>query len=589
MKSICNFVFTILVFLSPIFLFGEAKKTSEISEIKIKVEKNWLLLPMNGAEKYRDTKVVDEDGKLIFSLPTLITAGNPNWRAPVNVSAYKDKEITLRYEELKGTPSVFQTDNPPWTKSYTDRARPLFHLTAKEGVMGSPCGMFYFDKKWHAFFLWNPYAMNLRPPYFVAHAVSDDLTSWSYEKPIFAPTFNGESFFYPKGGSACRDPQTGDTIFAWRFSDGTVKLGRSRNLRTIDFFATIPSLSGGDFIPNIFFDIEKKIWVLTCAKNEQEVSFFVSADLKEWNHASDFYCDFKEPSLVKSKYSPSPADYILFNGDGRYVLGSFDGAKFSSVDKTIRQIFFGNIIGAQFWRNAPNDRLLASGIVMQPENLLRHVGQSFTNTMTLPYEMRVASLSIGERLRVSVLTEITEYFGEATDALGVESMNFRSNIFSLPDAVGNYYALVFTFETSDLDIFAMGVGVSRFEYSKKRNAFVFRRLEDVLKVQYYTDKFRHGFIDVMMFVDSYDFEALFLNGTAVVFFGDSFINPEQEIKFGAKGLVYLDKVSRIPILDTTQTQRGNIAAKYFERLKKEELEREAKEQEAKENETKKSE
>ncbi len=591
MKSICKFIFALFISSLPIFSFGDVRKASEksspTSEIKIKVEKDWLLLPMSGSQNYRETKILDKDGKAIFSLPTLITSDKVIWRAPVDVSRFKGQELVLQCADLKVSPSVVQVNNPPWTKSYTDRCRPVFHLTAKEGLMSSPCGMFYLDKKWHAFFLWNPYAMNLGAPYFVAHAVSDDLSTWFYEKPIYMPTFDGKSFYYPLGGSAYRNPQSGSIVFAWRFSDGSVKVGSSLDLKSVDFFATIPSLFGGESLPNIFFDDEKKIWVLVCAQNGK-VSFAVSANLKEWNISSEFDCDFFVPSLVKVPHSERGAEYILFNGDGRYFIGSFDGSKFSPLEKEYRQIFYGNIYGAQFWRNTQNERLLASAIVPQPENLLRDVGQSFVNTMSLPYEMRVASLSMGKRLRATLIPELVEYFGDATDALGVNFMRFRSNIFSLPDAVGNYFALSFTFDTTESDIVVWGAGVSRFEYNKIRNHFVFRHVEDVLLTQDYTDNFRDGFTNLMMFVDSYDIEALFLNGIAVLFYGDSFLNPEQEIKFGGKGVVYLDKVSRMPILTTTQAQRGKIATSYLECLKREEAERKAKE-EVKKQKTEKSE
>ncbi|MBQ2722828.1 MAG: hypothetical protein IJF70_07955 [Opitutales bacterium] len=110
----------------------------------------------------------------------------------------------------------------------------------------------------------------------------------------------------------------------------------------------------------------------------------------------------------------------------------------------------------------------------------------------------------------------------------------------------------------------------RFDYSKKYQSFIFRRIEDVKSTQSLPDPLSLGFHDVMMFVDSYLIETLFLDGSAVAIIGDSFINPEQQIKIGATGRIYLDKVSRIPILATTQAQRGDFARRYLEALKKQE-------------------
>ena len=222
----------------------------------------------------------------------------------------------------------------------------------------------------------------------------------------------------------------------------------------------------------------------------------------------------------------------------------------------------------KFFRNAPNGRSLAVPFIAQPPSLLRDVGQSFLNVMGLPYELRLVDAREGLRLRAGLLPEIVEYFGEAEDALGVSHMDFQSNIFTLPDATGNNFALTFTFDTSQIDTFCLGAGILRFDYSKKYQSFIFRRIEDVKSTQALPDPLSSGFHDVMMFVDSYLIETLFLDGSAVAIIGDSFINPEQQIKIGATGRIYLDKVSRIPILATTQAQRGDFARKYLDALKK---------------------
>ncbi|MBQ6533649.1 MAG: hypothetical protein IJI37_00620, partial [Opitutales bacterium] len=95
------------------------------------------------------------------------------------------------------------------------------------------------------------------------------------------------------------------------------------------------------------------------------------------------------------------------------------------------------------------------------------------------------------------------------------------------------------------------------------------RVETIRNIQKLSEPLPGGYLNVLVLLDSYSYEALFLNGAAVVFIGDSFINPEQQIKIGAKGGMYVDKVSRIPILSTTQKQRGEIAKRRLEALERE--------------------
>lgn len=564
-----------LILLLPFCLIASDKKKTSDSEMTLLIEKDWILLPMHGREKYRKVEVLNKDGEAVFSVSTLITDSKPNWRSPVNVSKYKGKELTIKYGDLKKTPSITQTDTPPWTSSYTNRARPLFHLTAKEGFMGESCGLIYRDGKWHVFYLNNPYVMNPRGPYFVCHAVSDDLTQWFYRKPIFIPNFDGKSFLYPTGGSVMGD--SNGVHFLWRFSDGSVRYGLSTDLESIEWKGDIPAMSGGKSSPDIFFDDEKKVWVALSEK-DKIVSLFTSKNLKDWELSDSINLPFYAPSIHKMLLvgAETSVKYLLMNADGHYVIGDFNGTKFKKISSDLLRIFYGDVYGVKFFRNAPMSRNLAMPFIAQPADLMRDVGQSFVNVMALPYDMRLADAKEGLRLRVGILPEIIDYFGEAEDALGVSSMNFQSNIFTLPDATGNNFALAFTFDTTHSDTFSLGSGVSRITYSKRYQRFDFRRVEDVRSYQPTPDPLSVGFHDVMMFVDSYLIATLFLDGSAVAFIGDSFINPEQQIKFGATGGVYLDKVSRIPILATTQAQRGEIARKYLELEKQREAEKKAK-------------
>ena len=71
-----------------------------VSEAKVKVEANWLLLPMNGGERYNKVKITDADGNTVFAGSVLLADGNAQWHAPVDVSKFKGGEITFSYQTL---------------------------------------------------------------------------------------------------------------------------------------------------------------------------------------------------------------------------------------------------------------------------------------------------------------------------------------------------------------------------------------------------------------------------------------------------------------------------------------------------------
>lgn len=566
--------FFALLLIFPLCLIASDKK-NVFSEMKLLIEKDWILLPMHGNEKYHKVEILNDEGTPFFATSALITDTTPNWRAPVNVSAYKGKEITIKYTDLKKEPSITQIDTPPWTKPYTNRARPFFHLTAKEGYMAESCGIVYHNGRWHAFFLNNPYAMNPRGPYFVGHAVSDDLVKWFYRKPIYMPTFDGKTFLYPTGGSAVANSE--GVHFLWRFSDGSVRYGVSSDLDSINWKRDIPALAGKKTSPDIFYDDDKNVWVVL-GELDKGTGLFTSKNLKDWILSDTINYKFNAPTFHKMVLSSSTVStkYLITADNGAYLIGDFDGQKFKMISPDLLRVFYGDVYGLKLIRNAPNGRNLAMPFIAQPPDLMRDVGQSFVNVMGLPYEMRLADTREGLRLRVDLFIEIVDYFGVPSDALGVSHMDFQSNIFTLPDATGNNFALTFTFDITQANTFCLGAGVLRFDYSKKYQSFIFRRVEDVKSVQPLPDPLSVGFHDVMMFVDNYLIETLFLDGTAVTIIGDSFINPEQQIKFGSTGRIYLDKVSRTPIRATTQAQRGEYARRYLEEMKKLEAEKKAK-------------
>lgn len=57
-----------------------------------------------------------------------------------------------------------------------------YHYSRKEGWLGNPCGLLYFKRRFHLFFLLNPYSFRYGPMHW-GHATSEDLITWE-ECPV---------------------------------------------------------------------------------------------------------------------------------------------------------------------------------------------------------------------------------------------------------------------------------------------------------------------------------------------------------------------------------------------------------------------
>ena len=112
-----KFPFYILIFLLAFGNLSFANEgvqspisASQNGSVKIKIDGNWLMLPMKGDSDYNIVRIIDKDGGIVFRANTLLTGGKPQWYAPVNVSKYKGQEVTLLCESRVGVPSVMQVD-----------------------------------------------------------------------------------------------------------------------------------------------------------------------------------------------------------------------------------------------------------------------------------------------------------------------------------------------------------------------------------------------------------------------------------------------------------------------------------------------
>ena len=299
------------------------------------------------------------------------------------------------------------------------------------------------------------------------------------------------------------------------------------------------------------------------------VEFYTSRDLSNWKLSGSVAADMPSPTLFETYVSASDTrKYVLWGGDGSYLVGGFDGGNFRSDFPKPARLFYGDARGAQIWQNVPSGRILATARVDQPGDLMRDVGQSFSQSASIPWELRLADTKRGLRLRASVPQEIVGHFGRPEDALGIPQLQFRSNVFSLPEAVGNNFAVVFTFDTSELVGFSLRAGVAKFGYSKISESYEITRIETNKYAIKATDPRPDGFTSAMIFLDTYSAEAFFLDGSAVLFMGDSYLNPEQEIKVGCNGEIFVDKVSRIPINRVSPEQRAKAAQAVVDSVNK---------------------
>lgn len=286
-------------------------------------------------------------------------------------------------------PSRHATDEP---------FRSVYHHTPEANWMNDPNGMFYDAEAglWHLYYQYNPNGTTWGPMHW-AHSVSADLLHWQHQPVALYPDSLGTIF----SGSAVIDRNNtagfGENAVVAVFTHAEI-IGQHQSIAystdgglTFTKYEGNPMLKGdiADFRdPKVFWDEQSRHWVMTLAC-QQEVRFYGSADLREWQLLSRFGAGYgchngvwECPDLIKLPLANArmvndklvDALYVLllninpggpFGGSAtQYFVGTWDGTAFTCLDEPqeAKWLDYGKDHYATVtWHNAPDNRVVALG------------------------------------------------------------------------------------------------------------------------------------------------------------------------------------------------------------------------------------
>lgn len=228
------------------------------------------------------------------------------------------------------------------TTDYSEIFRPQFHLSARSGWLGDPDGMIRYNNLFHVFW-WG-------------HAESSDLVHWN-ERPYPMVGDDG-SFVYFSGSVVVDENNTSGfargssapmiaiyTIHDKTTGEETQGLSVSHDATSFDFYDGNPVLDSDEAAfrdPQVWFDEAAGRWLMVITLPEKRmVSFYASADLKQWEHLSDFGPVgarsqlWEVPDLFRLPVDGDPNNmkWVLLSGMGpnreQYFIGDFDGTQFT--------------------------------------------------------------------------------------------------------------------------------------------------------------------------------------------------------------------------------------------------------------------
>lgn len=389
--------------------------------VKQGAPKKWVTLSLDGKEQHR------------FEIE--LADGNPDWWAFFDATPYRGNALAVKVNQLaedsKGLNSVDQSAAIKGAADlYRELLRPQFHFTSRRGWLNDPNGLVYFEGEYHLFYQHNPYGWNWGNMYW-GHAVSKDLVHWQ-ELPIaLYPDEHGTMY----SGSAVVDWQntagfqTGNepalvAMFTAAGRPFTQGLAYSNDRgRTWTKYAKNPVL--GHLVhenrdPKVVWYAPGKKWVMALYLNHNDFALFGSLDLKQWEKLSDVTLpgDAECPEFFEIAVDGTPQSkrWIFYGANGRYLIGDFDGKRFTP-ESGPHQLQHGNCwYASQTFNDLPASdgrRILIPWGRMLEREIPFHQGMPFNQMMGLPVELTLKPTEEGLRLRANPIRELESLRGPA--------------------------------------------------------------------------------------------------------------------------------------------------------------------------------
>lgn len=364
--------------------------------VRINTNQKYLLLPVEDASPDVYIRMIVGNDE-VQNFNVRLALQKVDYYVPVDLSAYAGKTISFKFKLNTNDPLHINLSpentvcckemklSDTFDTSNREKFRPSYHFSPLYGWMNDPNGMVYKDGEYHLFYQHNPYGSTWGNMNW-GHAISKDLINWEHRSEAITPDAFGTIF----SGSAVVDHNNtagfgAGAIIAIYTQSGDRQVQSiaysNDNGRTFTKYENNPVLvsEAADFRdPKVFWHKDSQRWVMVLAVG-QEMQFFTSPNLKDWEFQSSFGNGhgahggvWECPDLFELPVEGTgEKKWVLlcnlnpggpFGGSAtQYFTGTFDGKKFvnESPSKTKWMDWGKDHYATVTWSDAPDNRRIA--------------------------------------------------------------------------------------------------------------------------------------------------------------------------------------------------------------------------------------
>lgn len=314
-------------------------------------------------------------------------------------------------------------------KTFDELYRPQFHFSPEKNWNNDPNGLVYYKGEYHLFYQHNPFGKEWGFMHW-GHAVSTDLVHWEHLPIALFPDENSSDKEICTAFSGCGLIDENNLTGLQKGEEKTIllfytsqkcgqRLAYSNDKgRTWLKYEKNPIIAFDETDdardPKVFWHEPSKQYVMVLYRRpnnndkQKGVSFYTSKNLIDWefkNHIAGFY---ECPDLVELSVNRRADDkkWVLFDGDGSYVVGLFDGEKFITETQKLQSDFGKNYYATQTWSNIPE----SDGRTIQIAWMkgAEFPDMPFNGQMTFPCEVSLKKYLEGIKLTRKPIKEIEQ-------------------------------------------------------------------------------------------------------------------------------------------------------------------------------------
>ena len=405
------------------------------AERRFRAEHRFLNLPISLRSPFREVQLTG-GGRTVASNTLCLARDDPDFWVPVDLSAWKGMDLTLRIEELADAAAPPAADLLTAVRIgdrmvgcddlYRESGRPLLHYTPRRGASSDANGLVWFDGEWHLHYQHVP--CNVAPGnencnWGWGHAVSRDLVTWEELPDTLWPDERGVAV----SGSCVVDHHNSSGLGSEgrppmmvfytayggsnRLSHGrsvdvciVYSTDRGRTWRPYDGNPVIRNIDRGNRDAKVFWYEAARHWVMVLYIHNDVHFILTSTDLLHWQFRSQVPGMHECPELFELPVidEPGTSKWVFFGASCDYYLGTFDGMRFVPETGIIPFKYTdGSLYASQTFNDAPDGRriLVAKGQVSGQNPMLNSL-------ITFPIELTLRRTACGLRLHQNPVAEL---------------------------------------------------------------------------------------------------------------------------------------------------------------------------------------